>query len=86
MDSTGWARVAAALHDLSFPATRQQIVDHALDQRADHGVLRLIRDLPIETYPDLATVCSTVASSTGALAGLERRTDKHDTGAHRTDT
>jgi hypothetical protein len=71
MESTGWASVAEALHDLHFPATRQQIVDHALDQRAQHAVLRLIRDLPIETYPDLATVCSTVAGSTGALAGLE---------------
>jgi hypothetical protein len=73
MNSSGWASVAETLHDLEFPATRQQIVDHALDKRADHDVLRLIRDLPIETYPDVATVCTTVAASTGALAGLERR-------------
>ncbi len=75
MESTGWAGVAETLHDLEFPATRQQIVDHALDKRAGRDVLLLIRDLPVETYPDMATVVTTVAGSSGALSGLEHRAE-----------
>ena len=71
MTSTGWAQVAETLHDLDFPATRQQIVDHALDKRASHDVLRLVSDLPAETYPDIATVCTAVAAGTGALTDLQ---------------
>jgi hypothetical protein len=56
MTPTGWASLADTLADLDFPATREQIVDHALDTRADHDVLRLIRGLPVATYPDLAAV------------------------------
>jgi hypothetical protein len=56
METIGWAGVAAALEDLDFPATREQILDHALDNNADHAVLRLMHALPGETFPDLATV------------------------------
>jgi hypothetical protein len=49
------------LHDLDFPGTRQQIVGHAPDTRAGHEVMLLIRELPVETYPDVAAVCNTVA-------------------------
>lgn len=56
MDDTGWTSVAEALNDLAFPATKHEILDHALDKRADHAALRLLRQLPVETYRDLTAV------------------------------
>lgn len=60
MDATGWTSVAEALNDLDFPATKQEIVDHALDKRADHAALRLLRGLPVETYRNISEVRSSV--------------------------
>ncbi|HEX8631787.1 MAG TPA: DUF2795 domain-containing protein [Catenuloplanes sp.] len=60
MENPGWTSVAEALNDLDFPATKQEIVDHALDKRASHDALRLLRGLPIETYRNISEVRSSV--------------------------
>lgn len=60
MGHSGWTGVAEALEDLDFPVTKQQIVDHALDKRADDDVLRLLRGLPVETYRNISEVRSSV--------------------------
>lgn len=69
MEQSGWRSVAEALNDLDFPATRQEIVDHALDKRADHQALRLLRGLPVETYRNISEVRSSVPLDPGADDG-----------------
>lgn len=68
MESPGWTSVAEALNDLDFPATRQQIVDHALDKRANDA-LRLLRGLPVETYRNIAEVRRSVPPDPAADGG-----------------
>jgi hypothetical protein len=68
METIGRAGVAAALEDLDFPATREQILDHALDNNTDHAVLRLMQALPGETFPDLAAVCGLIPGPAAAAA------------------
>jgi|SRR4051812_20415404 hypothetical protein len=70
MADTGWTAVAEALNDLDFPATKQQIVDHALDKRADHDALRLLRGLPVETYRNISEIRSSVPLDPAADDGL----------------
>jgi hypothetical protein len=55
METQGWAAVAEALSDLDFPATKEQIVQHAERRGADQAV-QAVRALPLATYDNLAEV------------------------------
>ena len=60
MADNAWAGVAEALNDLDFPASKQEIVDHAETRNAEHDVVRLLRGLPVETYRNISEVRSSV--------------------------
>jgi hypothetical protein len=61
MKGTSWAHVQEVLSDLVFPATRDEIVAHAMDsQDADSAdtaeAVQLLRQLPPATYRDISEV------------------------------
>jgi hypothetical protein len=57
MQGTAWSHVQEALGDLEFPATKQEIVAHAVEM-GDNEAARLLRKLPLSRYKDLADVRS----------------------------
>lgn len=48
--------VVRYLSDVTFPATRQDLVDCAIRHNADQEVLDLLNGLPDEDFPDMAAV------------------------------
>ncbi|WP_117210756.1 DUF2795 domain-containing protein [Allorhizocola rhizosphaerae] len=57
MQGTAWSHVQDALGDLEFPATKQEIVAHAVEM-GDKEAARLLRKLPVARYQDIADVRS----------------------------
>ncbi|HEX7744398.1 MAG TPA: DUF2795 domain-containing protein [Micromonosporaceae bacterium] len=51
-----WADVAEALNNLDFPATKDDIVEHARQRGAPEPVQRLLRGLPWETYANMSEI------------------------------
>ncbi len=63
MDTQGWAAVKEALSDLDFPATKEQIVEHA-ERRGAEQAVKAVRALPLATYDNLAEVRRSVPIDT----------------------
>lgn len=68
MKGTSWAHIQEVLSDLVFPATRDEIVAHAMDSQdgdsADTAeAVRLLRRLPPATYQDIGEVRAEVPAS-----------------------
>ncbi|BCB90189.1 DUF2795 domain-containing protein [Phytohabitans suffuscus] len=53
MDETGWNDVRAALDDLDYPASKDQVVAHVERRGGSGAALRLLRGLPLATYLNL---------------------------------
>lgn len=51
-----WSDVAAALDDLDFPASKDDVVDHVRRRQAPAAVQRLLRGLPVETYANMSEI------------------------------
>ena len=58
MNTTAWATVQEVLNDLDFPATKQEIVEHA--EGRDEGAVKLLRALPLATYQNISDIRSSV--------------------------
>jgi hypothetical protein len=56
MTRARWADVAEALNDLDFPATKDDVVEHARRRGAPEPVQRLLRGLPWETYANMSEI------------------------------
>lgn len=55
-------KVESALSNLTYPATRAQIVAHATQNGADAGTLVVLNAIPDQSYADFAAV-STAANA-----------------------
>jgi hypothetical protein len=56
MTKARWGDVAEALNDLDFPATKDDVVEHARRRAAPEPVQRLLRGLPWETYANMSEI------------------------------
>jgi Protein of unknown function (DUF2795) len=56
MSDARWGDVAEALNDLDFPATKDDVVEHARRRGAPDPVQRLLRGLPWETYANMSEI------------------------------
>lgn len=54
------ANVANFLEGIDFPATRDDLVNHAEDNNAPMEVIHVLEDLPDQTYNNMADVMSGV--------------------------
>jgi hypothetical protein len=50
------ANVTHALKGVDFPASKQQLIDHAQKQNADNVVLDELKNLPDQQYNNMAEV------------------------------
>jgi Protein of unknown function (DUF2795) len=62
--------VKQALAELKYPATQQEIVEHAFQYGADPETRRALHRLPLATYENLAEVLRSVRLPTVAEEGL----------------
>lgn len=68
MNRTSWADVQEVLSDLDFPATKEEIVQHA--KRAHHErASKLLRALPLATYQNISEIRSSVPLDPAADEG-----------------
>ena len=59
MANTDFAAVQQALEDLDFPATKEEIVQHA-ERNGSDAAVRLLKALPLGTYRNIAEIRSSV--------------------------
>ncbi len=59
--STTHQRLRRALEDVDFPAEKDQLVDQALENDADHETVRALRAIPPVEYRSLSEVLSSVS-------------------------
>ncbi|WP_117209251.1 DUF2795 domain-containing protein [Allorhizocola rhizosphaerae] len=82
-DQTAWAQVQEALSDLDFPATKEEVVEHASRHAGEAG-RKLLRALPLATYRNMSEIRSSVpldpAADDGQTAAqkAEQARSKHD--------
>jgi hypothetical protein len=48
--------VAKALHGITFPADKQQLIEHAKKERADEDVVAMLEKMPDGEFDDVADV------------------------------
>lgn len=71
MADKGFAVVQATLDDLDFPATKEQLIQHAEARDGGDGqAVRLLRALPLGTYDDISQIRSSVRLDPAADDGL----------------
>jgi hypothetical protein len=61
MEQTMWKQTQEALSDLDFPATKEEVVAHAVSRGGSEGVVRLLRALPLATYQNIGDLRSSVS-------------------------
>jgi hypothetical protein len=54
------ANIANFLEGIDFPATKEDLVNHAEDNNAPMEVIHVLEDLPDQTYNNMADVMSGV--------------------------
>jgi Protein of unknown function (DUF2795) len=66
-----WGDVAEALNDLDFPATKNDVVEHARQRGAPGPVQRLLRGLPVETYANMSEIRKAAPPDPAVDEGLD---------------
>lgn len=81
-----WKQTQEALSDLDFPATKEEVVAHAVSRGGPDGVVRMLRALPLATYQNIGDLRSSVRLDPAADDGqtaTEKATQARTPHTHR---
>lgn len=67
--ATDQHRLAEALREADYPATKQQLVDHAEAGQADQGTVQALRSMPPVSYANFEEVLAAVPTPSTGGAG-----------------
>lgn len=70
--ATDSAAVQQALSTLDFPASKDQLVEHAEKHGADSATVHALRAIPVADYENTTEVVRSVTLDTGAEEGRSR--------------
>lgn len=77
-------QIGKALEALNYPASKEDVVEHAARQGAEEPVLGLLRALPVAIYGDREQVLAAVPFDQGSVGEDQDMEDKMNERRHHT--